>query len=670
MDKSQLSGFSQVVSLGRRGKRSIYRALDEHDDEVVLMLFDSENNEDSENRKFQWLGEQLASKPIRHFVSLVRWENYEGQRLVAFKVPQGTELPRITSDANGISAEFGFLLIKALIQYCSDHHEIGLNLGELNIDQIVITRQGPIVIPDFEFYLNQISESPDYDSELDVYWSNPGLRHRNNYEDIANLGSVITFLVSQIHDKDSLNSLFSNGSNQLDSFLETVISKMLNENPLLRPSALSLVDEFKTYVPQRKDVPISQIKTIREEDALGADEFESFRKIGRNLAMNFQSRWADKRQRITFVGISLSLCVVAIVIAAFLNHRDTNTERNVPSTENAAEVSVTMPLENTIIPETSIVESQLELAKANWYFLKQDFLWSFSLEPIAVGNAVYAIASNQDLFPETAPADKYTNMVLAQWTGQSWVAIQNTALKNDAPGLLNMMSSPSGEPIFLYTRCCVGHPTEALQTVPVNRVLTIRKGQLYDLLNDENLVATNRPAYDVSFRENSLTGSICVDAPSSSSDFGPAGSCTRTRQITVYLNSDGSERIEQQDLTHEVATPIPSVPVNTNLEEFSCNGSWITIVAAVTEETAQIGVDQNPGSQSLAATTCPSLTQKFSSGPFTGQVIYLIVYGPYFDHQSGSTKCRELGKETKSECYVKSLSNNPADGNVGYGPND
>ena len=221
MDQSQIRGFSQVVSLGRRGKRSIYRALDQHDDEVVLMLFDSENNEDSENRKFQWLGEQLASKPIRHFVSLVRWENYEGQRLVAFKAPQGTELPRITSDANGISAEFGFLLIKALIQYCSDHHEIGLNLGELNIDQIVITRQGPIVIPDFEFYLNQISESPDYDSELDVYWSNPGLRHRNNYEDIANLGSVITFLVSQIHDKDSLNSLFSNGSNQLDSFLET-----------------------------------------------------------------------------------------------------------------------------------------------------------------------------------------------------------------------------------------------------------------------------------------------------------------------------------------------------------------------------------------------------------------------------------------------------------------
>lgn len=66
-----------------------------------------------------------------------------GQRLVAFKAPQGTKLPRITSDANGISAEFGFLLIKALIKYCSDHHEIGLNLGELNIDQIVITRHGP-----------------------------------------------------------------------------------------------------------------------------------------------------------------------------------------------------------------------------------------------------------------------------------------------------------------------------------------------------------------------------------------------------------------------------------------------------------------------------------------------------------------------------------------------
>jgi hypothetical protein len=44
MDQSQIRGFSQVVSLGRRGKRSIYRALDEHDDEVVLMLFDSENN--------------------------------------------------------------------------------------------------------------------------------------------------------------------------------------------------------------------------------------------------------------------------------------------------------------------------------------------------------------------------------------------------------------------------------------------------------------------------------------------------------------------------------------------------------------------------------------------------------------------------------------------------
>jgi hypothetical protein len=64
------------------------------------------------------------------------------------------------------------------------------------------------------------------------------------------------------------------------------------------------------------------------------------------------------------------------------------------------------------------------------------------------------------------------------------------------------------------------------------------------------------------------------------------------------------------------------------------------------------------------------LTQTFPSGANQGESLYVIYYGPYFDHESGSAKCRELGKRTISECYVKALSNNPADADVGYGPNN
>ena len=190
------------------------------------------------------------------------------------------------------------------------------------------------------------------------------------------------------------------------------------------------------------------------------------------------------------------------------------------------------------------------------------------------------------------------------------------------------------------------------------------------MLNDENLSATDVPAFDVAFLENSLSGTMCIDPKINSSDFGNAGACRTTRQITVRFNIDGSEQIDYVDQEYEVSATTSSIPLSTVVEEISCNGSWITIVASTTAAGAQIGVDQNPGSRFLAGTTCPSLTQTISSGPSKGEVLYLIIYGPYFDHESGSAKCRELGKKTKSECYVKSLSNNPADGNVGYGPND
>jgi hypothetical protein len=362
--------------------------------------------------------------------------------------------------------------------------------------------------------------------------------------------------------------------------------------------------------------------------------------------------------------------MVAILFATTMNRSDSSATEGVPSTEIATEESTISPSENTTNPATTVAMSTLTLASQNWSSIKEDFLWSFSPEPIAVGNAVYAIASNQDLFPDTAPIAKLTNLVLAQWNGQGWVSIQTTDLKDDSPGLLNVMRSPSGETIFLYTRCCVGHPLVASQTVPINRIFTIRKGQLFDLINDQNLVATRVPAFDVSFQEDSLSGTICIEPKNNSSDFGSAGSCRKTRQITVRFNIDGSENIEHQDQLHAVVDTTPSIPPSTVLEEISCNGSWITIVGATTEESAQIGVDQNPGSRYLAGTTCPSLTQTFASGPNQGQVLYIIYYGPYFDHESGSAKCRELGKRTKSECYVKTLSNDPADANVGYGPNN
>ena len=671
MDESQLSGFSQVVSLGRRGKRLIYRAVNEHDEEVVLMLFDSENNDNSENRKFQWLGEQLASKPIRHFVSIVRWEISEGQRVVAFKAPQGTELRRITSGANGISAEFGFLLTKALVTCCSDHHEIGLNFGVLSVDQIVITRQGPIFVPDFEFYINQVSESPDYDSELDVYWSSPGLRHRNDNEDIANLGHVIAFLVSQIHDKESLNLLFSNESSGLDSFLEKIISDMLNENPLLRPSALSLVNEIENFVSERHQLLNTSIDpgygVVNFDDET---DFRMFSKSQVNSAPSSHKDRTNKRNVFTFIGVTVAFCIVAVMLATSMKSRDAEVNEDTSTTE--VTTSVTTPSSTVVVknPQTTVAMSALASARENWRLTTQNFLWSIGPEPIAVGNAVYAIASNQDLFPETAPQEKLTNLVLAQWNGQGWVSIQTTNLKNDAPELLNVMSSPSGEQIFLYTRCCVGHPTEALQTVPVNRIFAIRKGQIFDLLNDENMSATDVPAFDVAFLENSLSGTICIDPKINSSDFGNAGQCRTTRQITVRFNIDGSEQIDYDDQEYEVSATTSSIPLSTVVEEISCDGSWITIVASTTAAGAQIGVDQNPGSRFLAGTTCPSLTQTISNGPSKGEVLYLIIYGPYFDHEAGSAKCRELGKKTKSECYVKSLSNNPADGNVGYGPND
>jgi hypothetical protein len=362
--------------------------------------------------------------------------------------------------------------------------------------------------------------------------------------------------------------------------------------------------------------------------------------------------------------------MVAILLVTAMNRRDSSATENAPSTEIATEESTIGPSENTTNPATTVAISALTLASQNWSSIKENFLWSFSPEPIAVGNAVYAIASNQDLFPVTAPIAKLTNLVLAQWNGQGWVSIQTTDLKDDAPGLLNVMRSPSGEAIFLYTRCCVGHPLDASQTIPVNRIFTIRKGQLFDLLNNENLVATNVPAFDVAFWEDSFSGKICISPKNGSADFGAAGSCQKTRQINVRFNIDGSEEFDYEDQEYEVSVTTPAIPPSTVFEEVSCNGWWIAIVAATTGAGAQIGVDQNPGSRYLAGSTCPSLTQTFPSGANQGESLYVIYYGPYFDHESGSAKCRELGKRTISECYVKALSNNPADADVGYGPNN
>jgi hypothetical protein len=671
MNHTELSGFSQIVNLGRRGKRTIYRAIDEEGDEVVLMVFDVIKIEDSENRRFQWLGELLLAQPIRHFVSIVKWDSEAGKRVIAFKAPQGTHLQQITDDANGIAADFSFLLIRALLKCCADHHELGLNLGELAIDQVVITRQGPVVIPDFEFYLNQVSDTPEYDLELEMYWSTPGLRHMNNEADVAHLGEIVEFLKNQINDETLLQAFKSGDGRELNSVLEDLVSDMTNENPLQRPSAISVVEELELFVQQKTLQNIAMIDPgARPTNFEGEADFRLFNKSLRKLVPNTNHGWASRKNLSALIGTSVVLCMVAILLATAMNRSDSSATENAPSTEIATEESTISPSENTTNPATTVAMSTLTLANQNWSSIKENFLWSFSPEPIAVGNAVYAIASNQDLFPDSAPIAKLTNLVLAQWNGQGWVSIQTTDLKDDSPGLLNVMMSPSGETIFLYTRCCVGHPLDAFQTVPVNRIFTIRKGQLFDLINDKNLAVTNVPAFDVAFQEDSFSGKICIDPKNSSADFGAAGSCQKIRQIKVRLNIDGSEEFDYEDQEYEVSVTTPSIPPSTVFEEVSCNGWWIAIVAATTGAGAQIGVDQNPGSRYLAGSTCPSLTQTIPSGPSQGESLYVIYYGPYFDHESGSAKCRELGKRTKSECYVKTLSNDPADADVGYGPNN
>ena len=671
MDEPELSGFSHGVSLGRRGKRTIYRAFDEEGDELVLMLFDPINVEDSENLRFQWLGRLLLAEPIRHFVSIVTWESRKSQRVIAFKAPQGTPLRQITSDVNGISPDFGFLLIKAVLECCADHHELGLNLGDLTVDQVVITRRGPVIVPDFEFYLNQVSDTPEYDYEIEKYRSTPGLRHRNNEGDVAHLGLVIKFLTEQIHEQTSIESRTGDNSRDLHSVLDELITQMTNENALQRPSALRVVEELEKFESPKPQPLLAVIDHATLDNKFEKEiDFSLFPGNSQNSVTSINHGWFNKKNAFTLVGTIIALCVVAILIATSMNRRDSNATEDIPTTEMAPAETVVNTPDNVTNPETTVATTALSLATENWLSIKQNFLWSFAPEPLAIGNAIYVIASNQDLFPETASVEKLTNLVLAQWNGQGWVSIQTTDLKDDAPGLLNVMRSPSGETIFLYTRCCVGHPLDASQAVPINRIFTIRKGQLFDLINDQNLVATRVPAFDVSFREDSLSGTICIEPKNNSSDFGSAGSCRKTRQTTVRFNIDGSENIEHQDQLHAVVDTTPSIPPSTVMEEISCNGSWITIVGATTEESAQIGVDQNPGSRYLAGTTCPSLTQTFASGPNQGQVLYIIYYGPYFDHESGSAKCRELGKRTKSECYVKTLSNDPADANVGYGPNN
>ena len=671
MDQPELSGFSQIVSLGRRGKRTIYRAFDEEGDAIVLMLFDRINVEDSENLRFKWLGHLLLAQPIRHFVSIVKWENRTGRRVIAFKEPQGTPLRQITSDVNGIAPDFGFLLIKAILECCTDHHELGLNLGDLAIDQVVITRQGPVIVPDFEFYLNQVSDTPEYDPDREMYLSMPALRHRNNESDVAHLGLVIKFLTNQIHDQKSIQSNSGNNNRELHSVLDELVTQMTNENALQRPSAMRVVEELEKLESPKLQPLLAGIDHTTLDNKFEKEiDFSLFPRNNQKSATNTTQSWFNKRNIPILVGTTIALCAVVILIATSMNRRDSNATEDIPTTEMAPVETVVNPQDNVTNPETTVATTALALANENWMATKENFLWSFGPEPISVGNAIFAVASNQDLFPDSAPQEKLTNLVLAQWNGQGWVSIQTTELKDDAPGLLNVMRSPSGETIFLYTRCCVGHPIDASQTVPINRIFTIRKGQLFDLLNDENLVATNVPAFDVAFREDSLSGTICIDPKNKASDFGSAGSCRKTRQITVRFNIDGSENIEHQDQLYEVVDTTPSIPPSTVLEEISCNGSWITIVAATTGAGAQIGVDQNPGSRYLAGTTCASLTQTFASGPSQGQVLYIIYYGPYFDHESGSAKCRELGKRTKSECYVKTLSNDPADANVGYGPNN
>jgi len=671
MDQPELSGFSQVVSLGRRGKRTIYRAFDEEGDELVLMLFDPIDAEDSENLHFQWLGRLLLAEPIRHFVSIVTWESRKGRRVIAFKAPQGTPLRQITSDINGIAADFSFLLIRAILECCADHHELGLNLGDLAVEQVVISRQGPVIVPDFEFYLNQVSDTPEYDPELEMYRSTPGLRHRNDEGDVGHLGLVIKFLTLQIHDQGSLQSNSGNGSRELHSVLDDLITQMTNENVLQRPSASSIVKELEKFAPPKSQLLGATLDPVQQDDDVDEEiDFSQFPSNNQKSVTNTNHSSLVKKNTFTLVGITIALCSAAIFITTSINGRDATIAEDISTTQILPVETYVTPPGNVTNPETTVATTALSLAFENWLSIKENFLWSFGPEPIAVGNAVYVIASNQDLFPETAPIEKLTNLVLAQWNGQGWVSIQTTDLKDDSPGLLNVMRSPGGETIFLYSRCCVGHPLDPLQTVPINRIFTIRKGQLFDLINDENLVAINVPAFDVAFREDSLSGTICIEPKNNSSDFGTAGSCRKTRQITVRFNNDGSENIEHQDQLYEVGDTTPSIPPGSVVEEVSCNESWITIVAATIEENVQIGLDQNPGSRYLAGTICPSLAHTFSSGPYQGQVLYLIYYGPYFDHESGSAKCRELGKRTSSACYVKTLSNNPEDVNVGYGPNN
>ncbi len=82
-----------------------------------------------------------------------------------------------------------------------------------------------------------------------------------------------------------------------------------------------------------------------------------------------------------------------------------------------------------------------------------------------------------------------------------------------------------------------------------------------------------------------------------------------------------------------------------------CDGSYITVLASVRDQSVGSFLDSYPGAAYLRTeTTCSSLSPRFTTGPYAGQQIYLIYYGPY--SQAEACTNRSLGP---TDAYAKRL---------------
>ena len=108
-----------------------------------------------------------------------------------------------------------------------------------------------------------------------------------------------------------------------------------------------------------------------------------------------------------------------------------------------------------------------------------------------------------------------------------------------------------------------------------------------------------------------------------------------------------------------------------NQSVVDCSGEWVTVVASAPAVNVGTALDSNPGSSALKTDeSCLSLNPTFSSGPYAGESIYIVHYGPFRRLSVAQAKCRSLGKFTKNECYVAPLTNDLGDRSVRFGPTD